>query len=269
MAKNEVATVKTQLPAGAFDYGTDAGAGLEGMTGKDMSIPFIGVLQSNSPQVEDKTVEGAASGMLINTLDDTLYDGEKGIGFLPVHFEEAFVEWKPRTAGGGFVAVHDVTSELVAAELAKVNGKPQGKIILPNNNELIQTFYAYGLVLNEEGTDTEGFAVMSFTSTKIKAFRDWRTSLRLLNKGTVPIFATRARIVTFKTKNEKGTFYNVNLKPFVGKKWGETLIDPKSALFDEAKGFREMVVKGVAKAAHETQNKTGDSGNGSTADAPF
>lgn len=265
----EVAVPKTGGAVATYDYGTDAGAGFEGLTSKDMSIPFLAILQSNSPQVEDKTVEGAESGMLINTLDDSLYAGDKGIGFIPVHFEEAFVEWKPRTAGGGFVSVHDVASDLVKAELAKVNGRPQGKIILPNGNELIQTFYAYGLVLNEAGDDVEGFAVVSFTSTKIKPFRDWRTQLRMLNKGQVPLFANRARLKTFKTKNEKGTFHNFDIVPFTGKKWPEAFIAPDSALFTEAKNFRELVVKGVAKAAHETQNKTGDGGNGSEADAPF
>lgn len=270
MAKTEVANVKAGAVA-AYDYGADAGSGFEGMTSKDMSIPFVSILQSNSPQVEDKTVEGASPGMLINTLTDELYDGDKGVPFLPVHTEEAFVEWKPRTAGGGFVAVHDVNSELVQAELKKVGGRPQGKIILANNNELIQTFYAYGLLLDIAGKESLGFAVASFTSTKIKPFRDWRSQLRLLNKGTVPLFANRAVLKSVKQKNDKGTFYNFDIKPLIGKTWKEALISPvdEATLLDEAKGFRELVIKGIAKASFETQNKTGDGGSGEAGPAPF
>lgn len=269
----DVATTKNNAvaAAGGFDYGNDAGTGFEGTTGKDLSIPFLGVLQSNSPQVEDNSPEGSQPGMLFNTVTGALLAGSKGQPFLPVHYEHAFVEWTPRDKGGGFVASYAPDSDVVKGELAKLEkGRVQGKIILPNGNELIETHYAYGLLLDEAGASSEGFAVVSFTSTKIKPFRDWKTAMYLL-KGKPPLFANRAVIRTIKQKNEKGTFYNFDIQPLKGGNWKDSLINPVSekTLLDEARDFREMVLSGIAKPAYETQNSTGDSGNGNPDDAPF
>ncbi len=53
---SETKEVVKVAPAGVpatYDYGDDAGAGFEGTKGSDLSVPFLGVLQANSPQVED------------------------------------------------------------------------------------------------------------------------------------------------------------------------------------------------------------------------
>ena len=106
MTKQEVA--KT-APAGAvatYDYGGDQGAGFEDTSGSDLSVPFLGILQSNSPQVEDKDPTGSEPGMLFNTVTRELVSSEDGVVFLPCHKETAYVEWVPRNKGGGFVGLH-------------------------------------------------------------------------------------------------------------------------------------------------------------------
>jgi hypothetical protein len=271
----EVAVQKEQLPVsgGAYDYGEDAGVGFEGTTSKDLSIPFLGILQSNSPQVEggDKPIEGAKPGMLVNTVTNELLDGETGQPFIPVHYDRAYVEWVPRTKGGGFVAMHDPASEGVVAELKKQEqAKQRGKIILANGNELIETEYCYTLTLDRDFVTPTGFAVLSLTSTKLTPFRKFKTSLFML-KGKPPIFVSRAILKTEKQKNEKGTFYNAKFVP-IAADWRSSLI-PNTAefkdLIDEAKSFRAMVLSGMAKAAFETQNVAGDTGSGNSEDAPF
>src|SRR5687768_2532998 len=208
--------------AGDYNYGADAGVGFEGTTAKDLSVPFIGILQSNSPQIDgDSPVEGAKAGMLINTVTNDLIAGDKGQPFVPVHYDRAYVEWTPRDKGGGFVALHAVDSELVKAELSKQNGQ-RGKIILANGNELIETEYCYVMTLDDDFVTPTGFAVLSLTSTKLTPFRKFKTSLFML-KGKPPLFVNRAILKTDKQKNEKGTYYNAKFVP-VAADWKSSLI---------------------------------------------
>lgn len=274
--KNEVAeTTQAQVPATAagYSYGDDQGSGFEGTTGADLSIPFLGVLQSNSQQVEDENPPGAKAGMLYNTVTRELLDGAAGVPFLPVHKEHAFVEWIPRDAGGGFVGLHEPGSEIVKKAIAANGGQKFGKLVLADGHELIETHYVYGLTLEEDLVTTNGFAVLSFSSTKIKPCRDWFTAMYTL-KGRPPLFANRARLRTTKQKNEKGSFFNFQLEP-ARETWIKSLINPvaEAALLTEAKEFRDMVTSGMARASYETQNATGDAGAGGPApngdEAPF
>lgn len=266
----EVATA----PAGGgavavHDYGADAGAGFEGTTGADLSVPFLGILQSNSPQVEDKDPAGAESGMLFNTVTRELTGGEDGLVFLPCHKELAFVEWVPRDSGGGFVGLHDPNGDVVKKAIEDNDGNRIGKLKV-GDNDLIETHYVYGLILDAEGEETYGFAVVSFSSTKIKPYRDWITAMYTL-KGKPPMFANRACIRTVKQKNDYGTFYNFRIDP-LKETWAKSLIDPAAgtgkALLVEARDFREMVVSGMARAAFETQNATGGDAPAAEGDSP-
>lgn len=273
MAKGTQVVKKDAALPSVPDYGQDAGTGFEGTKGSDLSIPFLAILQSNSPQVEEGTVEGAKPGMLFNTVTGELIDGAEGFVFLPVHKEHAYVEWVPRTKGGGFVALHDPDDQLIRDAKA-ASDQTFGRIPLDNGNELTETHYVYGLILDADGGSTVSFGVISFTSTKIKPYRDWFTSMYTL-KGRPPLFANRARIKTTKQKNEKGTYFNFHIEPLRKANerlsWIASLIDPKTEahLLDEAKDFRDMVMNGVARAAFETQAATTGDGSEGDGDAPF
>lgn len=270
MSKQAVAKKTTGAVAG-YDYGEHSGVGFEGTTPNDLSIPFLSILQSNSPQVENGDPAGAKSGMLFNTVTRELIDGEEGgVVFLPCHKEMAYVEWVPRAKGGGFVGLHLAESDEVKKAISANDGKRIGKLAI-GDNELVETYYVYGLVLNHDGSESLGFAVISFTSTKIKPFRDWVTAMYTL-KHRPPMFANRARIRTVKQRNELGTFCNFRIDPLRAT-WSESLIDPvkESNLLEEAVGFRDMVVNGIARAAFETQDATGDGSPAATGgeEAPF
>jgi hypothetical protein len=272
MAGKDVAKAEekgTAVSVGNFNYGEMAGVGFEDTKGTDLSIPFINLLQSNSPEVEEGAIEGAKPGLMLNTVTGELTEQ---VIFLPVHKEEAWVEWVPRIKGGGFVTLHDPNGELVK-DLIKNNGgtriPPKGtdgkRISFKHgDNEVIETYYVYGLILNEEGTEVESFAVISFSSTKIKPYRDWLTSMYLI-KGKPPMFANRARLRTIKQKNEAGSFFNFNISP-LKETWAKSLIDPsvEGNLLQEAMNFRDMVLSGVARADfNQQQSATAEGGGGS------
>lgn len=271
MSKGKEVAVKNEGVLAAHNYGEDAGAGFEGTTSADLSIPFLGILQANSPQVEDKDPTGSESGMLYNTVTRELFKSTDGVVFIPCHKEISYVEWVPRNKGGGFVTRHDPNGDIVKNAIAENDGIRIGKLSV-GENELVETHYVYGLTAEKDGVTVNGFAVISFTSTKIKPFRDWTTAMYTL-RGKPPIFANRAVIRTIKQKNEHGTFYNFRIDPFLDT-WAKSLIDPSANadLLDEAKSFRKMVISGMAQAAFDTERSTGDNtpaDGGDGDDAPF
>ncbi len=289
-SKELATTEEAGLPAvpGSYDYGDDSGAGFEGTKSSDLSVPFLAILQSNSPQVIDKDPEGCESGMLFNTVTRQIWEGEgasaEGVPFIPVHKEQVYVEWVPHDEGGGMVQIHDPNGEVVRLAIEANDGNAFGKLQCPDSrddaqvghmNDLVQTFYVYGLFLDTDGVSTIGFGVLSFTSTKIKPYKDWITAMYTL-KGKPPIFANRAIIRTVKQKTDKWTFFNFRIDPFE-KTWTESLINPvqNADLLNEARDFCDMVVSGMAKADFASQHAasgTGTDGSddgGDTEDAPF
>lgn len=256
MSKKEVA--KTGTGTEVMDYGDYAGTGFEDVKSTDLSIPFLNVLQPLSKVITENLIEGAKAGQILNTVTSELMDE---FVFIPVHREEAWVEWVPRIKGGGFVDRHEPSSQIVT-DLIEANGGerippmgPDGRIPFKHgDNEVIETYYMYGLILNVEGTESQGFGILSFTSTKIKAYRDWLTSMFML-KGKPPIFANRAKIKTAKQKNDAGTYHIFSIMPLEAT-WSASLIRDKE-LLDEAVQFRKMVTSGVATADFNQQNDAG------------
>ncbi|MAD98724.1 MAG: hypothetical protein Unbinned200contig1000_36 [Prokaryotic dsDNA virus sp.] len=267
MAKNEVANTENTQVSEAFDYGEYSHYGFEDTKLDDLSIPFLNVLQSNSPEVEDETIEGCKPGDLVNSVTKEIL--KQPVPVIPVYKEAAIVEWKPRTKGGGLVARHEVDSEIFLEAIKKNGGSrippkdADGKRIpfkSPEGNDLVETYYVYCLTMNEEGNSIEGYCVLSFSSTKIKVYKDWMTAL-YTQKGRPPIFANRCKISTVKQKNESGTFYNYSIAPFAST-WRESLINPGTpegqALLKEAKEFAEMIESGLARADFDSASQSDD-----------
>jgi hypothetical protein len=235
-ATKELAKAKTSAMtiAEGFDYGEDAGSGFENVTQADLSIPFFVVLQSNSPEVEDKTVEGAESGMIMNTVTKELH---KELYVLPVDKISEYLEWKPRAQGGGLVDHHELAGPVVLAAIANNNGSTYGDL-MHGLNELSETHSVYVSTFDPDTNMTTGFGVISFASTKIKPYKGWITSMLML-KPRPPMFALRTRIRTVKQKNEKGSFFNFQITNAFGANWMESQSNcsGRSSPHDRSQGF--------------------------------
>lgn len=250
MAKSTELTKKTEAPLPALDYGDDAGLGMEGMTSADVSIPFINLLQPLSPEVSGEgAVEGAKSGDFFNTVSRELISGKKGFLFQPCVRQHVFVEWVPRDAGGGFVAIHQDDSAEVIEARRNNGGKVYGGMKI-GDNDLLETVYLYGHVLDEDGLTPLGFAVLSLTSTKLKPLRDamtlvWTTRI---NGRTPPLFAFRFRITSKPDKNKKGQpFQNIVIDakalPLLN-----PAVEAEAALLAQGRAFMASVRDGERKA---------------------
>lgn len=224
----QVSKNKEQVPAAVSDYGTYAGGGYENTNQDDFARPVVVLLQALSPQVSGTDpIDGARAGSLLNSATDELYP-EEGFIFVPCAREHVFTEWIPKNedgTGGGFVGRHEPASEVVAAAIKQYGrfGKPK----LPNGNELVETFYLYGMVL-ENASDTEAIdiVVIPFTSTKIKKYKAWMTKSRTV-KGRPPMFAHRVQVSTVGERKGNHNFFNYKLEPALGKSIKESLIPPE------------------------------------------
>ena len=205
--KTEVAKKEQAgLPAEYAGLEEFEGQGLDDLDSSDRSVPFLKVLEKNSPEIE--TVDGAKAGMIIDTATLKLYET---IRFVPACREHAFVEWVPIDNGGGLVASYGMGEDI--AKWAKTQ---RGKISLRNGNDLVETFYLFGILLPEEGDD-EGEpkpVVVSFTSTRIKTYKsivNRSDSIMLLGSGgrkfKAPWFCHVWRIGTLKKQDGNQSWF--------------------------------------------------------------
>lgn len=265
MASDSKKAVAKTAQGGAVvphDYGTDAGSGFENQTGDDIVLPFLGVLQGLSPQVAKKIgdggLEGAKVGMLHNSVTDELFDGDSGLEFIPAVTEHVFVEWVPRAQGGGFVGVHAAESQVVKD--AKAGATKFGKFSTAyaedgarTGNDLVETFYVYGLLVTDEGNQP---CAIAFTSTKISVYKRWNTKVQMFCKDRIPLFANRVKIATVGQSHADGDSFNFALSPFEGD-MASSLLPPDDERFLQAKDVRELIASGAARVNHEGTQATG------------
>lgn len=268
MAKKETGkTPAKQSPKGElakYDYGQYEGKGFENQTRDDVAIPFLTILQANSPQLD--TIVDSKAGLLFNTVTEEVM---REALIVPVLTQHVIVEWIPRDDGGGFVAVHQLDSPEVAA--AKERSTEFGKYKMPNGNELVETFYVYVVLCNEK--EPTGFAVIPFWSTKIKVYKrantKWSSCMLMKQDGTKihpPMFSHLTRVTTRGEENKKGKFHNFVLEPANGD-IRNSMLSPDDPRFQAAAEFYQLINDGAIRIAYDSvQQPTGDAEDG---EVPF
>lgn len=194
-----------------IDYASYAGAGHENVTAADLAIPFLTILQANSPQVKKTDpgyIKGAEEGDFYNTLTKEIIKAADGVSIIPCSFIRVAIEWKLKEAGGGLVAIHPAETDLI--ELTKVDEKNRN--ILPNGNQLSMTAQHSVLYRAANSKDGEWHkAIIALASTQLKKSRRWLSQMGEVKKVgkngmkfTPPSFAlifTAKPIVETKDKN--------------------------------------------------------------------
>lgn len=253
MAK-DVAVKKEALPTTDVDYGQYAGAGFEGLSKDDYIVPFLRILQSNSPQVEGGAapIVGAKPGMIFNNVTKELIGGDIGIPFVPVSRDHNYVEYTPRDAGGGFVGIRPLDDGLVQ-KLLDEQGRFK-KLITRDGTELIETYYVFGMAIL---SDRRLPAVIGFSSTQIKAYKSWMTNadgitIRLADGREVkpPLFAHRWLLGSFPDKNKKGSFHSWRVA-LDGMTAADARLPVSDPLFQQCVQFYESAKGGKLKTAQD------------------
>jgi hypothetical protein len=280
MAK-DVAVKKDTVPAEQYDYGKFANRGFEDVSSKDLAIPFLSVLQAQSPAVQDQIIPGSEAGNILNSVTGEIMS--QPVTVLPVHHENVWVEWVPRAKGGGIAGRHAPNSPLIKSILENNGGSnipplgPDGVKRIPftnpeTGNELVDTQYMYCLIVDKDVQNVETFCIVPFTSTKIKAYKNWFTCLYGMKRRGAPIFASPSCIRTVKQKNAQGSFFNFDIKPPEGETWQSSMLlmdDRGISLMEEADNFYEQIMAGIARPADESLSGEAPEVSGEGNEIPF
>lgn len=256
MAKTEVAKTETkiQLPAG-YDMAELMADAQQNpvMDTQDVALPFIAILQSNSPEVnpgDPSYIEGAQSSMFINTVTRDIYEGRKeGLLIVPCHYERKQVEWVDRDKGGGWVGDYPADHP-IARTLIK---RDDGKMILPNGNFLFETAYQYILFMDPE-TSTWSQAVMGMKSTALKKNRQLNNSIVTSKIPGTEIQAPRFMFpYVMRTEFEQkgsNSWWNFSFR---------RIDDPiVPDLYKQAKQFATMIKDGILQRSTSAEQAGGD-----------
>jgi len=218
-------------------------SGFENVRPEDIAIPFIRVLQSNSPQCHGPTkLPGAVAGEFYNTVTHVRYKDH--ITVIPCAFQKVYIEWVPREQGGGFVKEH-----IDSAILNGTKKNEKNVDVLPNGNLIVPTAKHWCLLVKEDG----GFEriVLSMTSTQLKKSRNWLSQMLSLQvsyngkKFTPPMYSHSYAISAVEESNDRGSWYGYIV--------GNPVLyaqEPKNVeLYQDAKKFYSDVTSGAVKSA--------------------
>lgn len=211
MTKKEQTTAVEEVKSTALatiNFEEDANLGHEEITIMDKKIPYINLLQTNSPMVDEDDptyIDGAKAGSIFITDSKTIVNGE--VEIIPCGYKKHFVEWVPREQGGGLVGLHLPDSPTVKSATLVSDGKKKF-LQTAAGNTLVETAQFFVLA---KYNDAWNWAVLNMSGTKWSAARDLNTlSTTRKIPGTdkyYPTFAGVYALSTFKDQNKNGDKY--------------------------------------------------------------
>ena len=270
--KNEVAIKPAGAVGSVMDYGNDAGAGFDKSTTSDMIIPMLKVLQALSPEVKEKKGE---IGQIWNNVFEV---PSNSLRIVPVFVDHQYVQWHPRSKGGGRVRSFQPSDPEIKA-FRDLNPEAFPKIYTERGgndktcDQVVETYYLYCLILNDDD-QVESYAVFPIKSGFITPYRKWNTAVKTFLVDTPtgdrvipPLFAHRVLFTTFTDRKNEDEFANIKFGPAVTtnpdakRHMLESLIPPSSNTYKQAKDFLEMIQSGIAKVDFEREDTGSTSAN--------
>jgi hypothetical protein len=214
---------------------------------KDQIVPRLAIVQALSAALKkDKPqfVEGATRGDLVLTSTKEVFEGRKGVTFVPSAYRREYPVFIPQDAGGGFVRVTD------EAEFNRLAPDDKGRRMTADGHEVVETGTYYGLLVKEDGITP---VVISMAKSAFRASKQLGTYLSTYREQTksgprqVPPYWRWFKLTTVGTSNKKGQDWDT----WVVEPGGRTVELPDGQrAYEAAKAFREVVQGGRASAAH-------------------
>ena len=234
------------LPVALEELEGLSGSGFENADSDSYAIPFLRILQSTSPQVDEEGpayVDGAKVGMLLNTVTNELFGKE--VKVIPIHYSRDFVEWKPDR--GGFVKSHG-NDPSILQKISHIDDKNNS--FLENGNVIQDTRNHYLLIADRLEL---GPIILSLVSTGIKHSKKWMSlmaALRLPNSDKqAPMFAGVWDLQSIRNSNDDGTWYQIGDKNMTGVEFSGWV---NKEQLDAAMQARELITSGSATADYDS-----------------
>lgn len=259
MGKKKTDLAKNKNALAMPDFGEFAGVGMENVDSNDISIPFLGIVQTDSPQLDKdhaKYIKGCEKGDMFNTVTNELFGKE--VYYVACCKERNYVEWIPFKDGGGYCGQHEPNSKFVQAALEVAEDKL--KPTTDDGHELAETYTVFGMLISgPEAIESEMPLVIAFSSTKIPVYKkQMMTRIRTI-KGNNPMFAYRFKITTVDQTNKAGKkSKNFKIEPACGDMKSSTNLPGSEyhGLLVEGKALVESVHGGKARADHAGQTNS-------------
>jgi hypothetical protein len=275
MARNQaLAIVEDQLPSTEVDYDVLEEMERPDFARDEMAVPRLKVAQGLSPQLNKTKAEyikGISAGDFFLNVTKEFWPGEEGVFLVPAAFHTTYVEWVPRSSGGGLVAdrsdeegIAELWARLRDAErsrLRREGGKDVARARTQDGNEIIKSADYYVLRV-DPGTGAFQECVFTLGGTQGGKSRAWNTTInsRLLKRSDGRTFkplpcAFMYHVTSVAESNDRGNWYGINpgIARLSGNEAGEVLRLPGGrAIYDAAKNLREMVQSGARRASVES-----------------
>jgi len=200
MSKALIQPVSTQLPAHLV---TDTAAGNENLTGDDLAVPYISLLQSLSKPCTKGTpqyVQGAEAGTFYNTV--TKKTSEE-LTCANMFMDTIFSVNKKRKLGDDF------QGEFVSEDAALEHLESEG--LNPVDYDIVETAKHMLALLDPKTGELQSAGIFSFRNTALKASRMWNTQI-LSSYPDADRFAGIWKITAGSTSNKMGAWFIPNVE---------------------------------------------------------
>jgi hypothetical protein len=210
------ATVRSSVPAGIDLAAASKHADDETIELADQVMPWLKVAQKTSPELDDvEMFDGLKFGDFFMSTGEQ-WDGKSGVVFVPFFYGRTYIEWISRDKGGGFVSDRGLVHGKALAATCTVAPNKKVATVLPNGNDLIETCYWAGFIVDPEGGDPIQ-AIFAMSSTFIPVSKNWNSMImkyRMPSASNYIRFARPWSITTEKTSNELGAWALPKIVPY-------------------------------------------------------
>jgi hypothetical protein len=227
----------------------DAGVGNKEVDQDSLSIPF---LKTNLTKQIRALHKGSSEGDVINTVTNSIYNGENGFKVIPCAYQRRFIQWSPQGDDNSApIAIYTNKEACPTTERSKEDNK---EYLTDGSGQYIEdTHQHFVLVLNDDGSTDVGMIAMK--STSLKKSKKWNSIIagRKMTgpNGQIfspPRFGYVYHLWTYLEEKSGYSWYNWEMKL-------EGQVEQR-AHYDEAKLFALSVEKGDVKVKHEQEGGT-------------
>jgi|TARA_S200002703_G_scaffold1055_1_gene1796 hypothetical protein len=194
----------------ASDFEQYAGQGTENITARDVKLPILKLLSSNSPVLnpqDAKYNEKGKVGDIYNEVTGSIHRGQTGMLVVPCLYVNTFNEWADRgDSPGRPIDIH--TNPKILSQTSRGD---DGRDRLPNGNYVEDTGNHFVCILDENYVPLES-ALITMKSTQKKKSKLWNAQMSSKrvqgSKGffNPPSWATIYRLTTVQESNNKGNW---------------------------------------------------------------